>query len=182
MKVNNIELEKINKTDLSGACKFIDDQEAANFFNSEAGKEHYKLLAYLSLVLDNIEISDIGTYKGCSALALSCNPSNKVYSYDISDMNKVIGGCDNIEFRIIKESFSKDILKSKLICLDTIHDGIHEKEVLDFLIKNNWKGILILDDIHHYPEQNKLWNSIKLRKEDITHLGHWSGTGIIYFE
>ncbi len=175
-------LAEINKINLSLLSVKIIDAEARGFFILEPGQEHYKLLAYLSTLQDGIEISDIGTYKGCSALVLSYNDKNRVFSYDISDMVKIFNQPDNIEFRIIQDSYHKDILKSKLICLDTIHDGIHEKEVIDFLIKNNWKGILILDDIHHFPEQNKLWNSIKLRKEDITHLGHWSGTGIIYFE
>lgn len=174
--------KEINKIDLSLLSAKVIDGEARGFFVLEAGKEHYKLLAYLASQQDGIEISDIGTYKGCSALALSYNPKNKVYSYDVSDMVKIFNPPANIEFRLITESYHKDILNSKIICLDTIHDGIHEKEVIDFLIANDWKGTLILDDIHHFPKQNELWESITLRKEDITKLGHWSGTGIIHFE
>lgn len=177
-----MQLKEISDISLSLLSSKVIDGEARGFFLEQPGREHYKLLAYLSTLKNGIQISDIGTYKGCSALALSYNAKNRVYSYDVSNMRKLYNHPSNIEFRLIKESYHQDILQSGLIVLDTIHDGVHEKEVIDFLIENDWKGILILDDIHYFPEQNKLWNSIKLRKEDITHLGHWSGTGIIYFE
>ena len=172
--------EDIEKIDLSKLAGKITCGEARGFFTGQ--KEHYKLLAYISELYNGVEISDIGTYKGCSALALSYNQNNAVFSYDVSDMVKIYNPPYNIEFRVIKEEYHKDILKSKIICLDTIHDGIHEKKVIDFLTKSKWKGLLILDDIHHFPEQNKLWESITLKKEDLTEIGHWSGTGLIYFE
>ncbi|MES2829679.1 MAG: hypothetical protein V4687_16070 [Bacteroidota bacterium] len=179
MKINKKELAKI---DLSYLADLITDDEARGFFILPEGREHYKLLAYLANQFDNIIISDIGSYKGCSALALSVNETNLVESYDVSDMVAMPLEPTNIQFFITDKVVCNQVLKSSLICLDTIHDGIHERAVIDFLIENNWKGLLILDDIHHFPEQNKLWNEITLRKEDLTSIGHWAGSGLIYFE
>lgn len=179
MKINKKELANI---DLSELAQLITDEEAKGFFLLPEGQEHYKLLAYLSKKFDNIIISDIGTYKGCSALALSINKKNTIESYDVSDMVTVSVDPENIKFFLTEKIVCEQVLKSSLICLDTIHDGIHERAVIDFLIENNWEGLLILDDIHHFPEQNKLWNEITLRKEDLTEIGHWAGTGLIYFE
>ena len=61
MKINKKELAKI---DLSGLAELIIDDEAKGFFILPEGKEHYKLLAWLSTQFENITIADIGTYKG----------------------------------------------------------------------------------------------------------------------
>lgn len=49
------------------------------------GKEHYKLLSYFSMQFNGATIIDIGTHRGSSALALSYNPTNTVYTFDIMD-------------------------------------------------------------------------------------------------
>lgn len=174
-------LEDIQSIDLNPLAHHINDAEARGFFTLDAGKEHYKLLAYLSTKVNGI-ISDIGTYKGASALALSYG-GNPVYTFDVANMHKLVDKPSNINIiHYSPETMFEGWLKSELIMLDTIHDGIHERKVIEYLIANKWKGILVLDDIHHFPEQNKLWNEITLSKKDITDLGHWSGTGIIYFK
>ena len=75
------------------------------FFFEDAGKEHYRLLSYISSLYEDSILIDIGTYQGFSALALGYNQSNKVLSYDIVEnesvnilkQNKI---CDNITFKI----------------------------------------------------------------------------------
>lgn len=186
----NIDKEGINKIDLTELSKFITDKEARDFFLAEIG-EHYKLLAYLSTQFEGQLFCDVGTNIGCSALALMYANTdidrewNQVLSYDIVNNRRLKKIPDSIlcesEF-IISEDYFLDLLPASLIFLDTVHDGIHERKVIDFLIKHKWEGVLILDDIHYFPEQNKLWKDIKLKKEDITDRGHWSGTGIIYFD
>lgn len=176
-----VDIDKISAIDLTGLSAFITDDEARGFFLLQEGREHYKLLSYLSTLQDGIIISDIGTYKGCSALALAYNPNNHVFSYDISDQRKLNVYPDNIDFIVYNKAFSRNILQSKIIVLDIMHDGIEEKIIIDFLKDNNWKGTLIMDDIHHFPDLNKLWNNLTLDKEDVTNIGHWSGTGIINF-
>lgn len=177
----SIDLKKLAKIDLSSLAELITDPASKGYFLLPEGQEHYKLLAYLSTKFDGVKIADIGTYHGCSALALSYNPKNTVVSYDISDMVKLNAVPQNVTFKLVGTPDS-EVLESDLIMLDTTHDGTHENQVIDFLIQNNWKGVLILDDIHHFPEQNKLWESITMEKEDLTSIGHWSGTGIIYFK
>lgn len=182
----NINREEIAAIDLTELSKFITDKEARDFFLAETG-EHYKLLAWLSMQFGSqADIADIGTFKGCSALALSYDPMGWVHSFDISNNRMLNDYPPIIDFNLegiepeMEDPFM--ILNNDLIFLDTVHDGIHERKVIDFLIEHEWKGVLVLDDIHHFPEQNKLWNDITLRKEDVTDIGHWAGSGIIYFE
>ena len=55
-------------------------------FKDVAGKEQYKLLSYLSAQFTGRHILDIGTGRGASALALSSNPTNTIYSFDIQHL------------------------------------------------------------------------------------------------
>lgn len=170
---------QIEDIDLNRLAHHLTDAEARGFFLAE--REHYRLLAHLSVFAKG-PISDIGTYKGASALALSYG-GNPVYTFDVSNMlalNPIPANVHPIIYG--PDTMFEGWLKSSLICLDTVHDGIHERKVIEYLIANNWKGTLVLDDIHAFPEQNKLWNDITLRKEDVTEGNHHSGTGIIYFE
>jgi hypothetical protein len=69
------------------------------------------------------------------------------------------------------------------------HDGIKEREFVDFLYNKNWKGILVLDDIlPNWPviipganpvAMNEWWMSIEEEKYDVSDIGHFSGTGIV---
>jgi predicted O-methyltransferase YrrM len=79
-----------------------------NFF-SKPGKEHYKLLSYFSTLFDNSNIIDIGSHLGHSALALSYNKNNTIYSFDIVDnVRPNIKGVENIKF-INDDLFDKNI-------------------------------------------------------------------------
>ena len=50
------------------------------------------------------------------------------------------------------------------------------------LIEMDFKGILLLDDIHLNPEMQSFWDWIPVgRKVDLTRLGHHSGTGAVLF-
>ncbi len=69
-----------------------------------------------------------------------------------------------------------EIVKSDFIVLDIDpHDGIEETRILEALEKNNYKGIVLLDDINLNPGMKNFW-------KDITEYGHWSGTGIVIFD
>ena len=63
---------------------------------------------------------------------------------------------------------------------DTNHDGVHEKLFYEWLIRINYSGIILFDDIHLNREMKYFWESIKHKKEDITHIGHFSGTGVVW--
>ena len=187
--IKNLTVRDIDGLTLSLLSEFITDPEAKNYFLEEAGKEHYKLLAYFSTLFNDTQITDIGTYKGCSALALSFNKTNTIYSFDVVDNRKLsnlynINNLQNIIF-ILSDCvrWYKDILlKSKIIFLDVNHDGEYEYKVFNCLIENNYKGYLILDDINLNQTMKNFWTSITKEKIELTHLGHFSGTGLVYFD
>ncbi len=172
----------------------------SNIHNSEyyesAGKEHYKLLAYLSLQFNNKIIIDIGTHKGYSASALGYNNTNTVYTFDICDKlstdeknvmwynNNVIFNTDNLFDNNILNKWKDTILNSSLIFLDIDpHDGYDEYEFYKWLKESDYKGILILDDIWYFKNmRDNLWFKIPSEyKLDLTEIGHWSGTGLVNF-
>ena len=65
----------------------LDTLSSDSEFLGKPGKEHYKLLAYLSTTFNFKNIIDIGTHLGNSSLALSYNISNTIYTFDIIDKN-----------------------------------------------------------------------------------------------
>ena len=176
--------EDLGKIDLTELSSYINSDEYKHYFLCPPGQEHYKLLASLSANLTNAVILDIGSLKGCSALALSYNKTNKIKSFNLVnqlDLNRVP---DNIEFivdNILDQKYKSLVLSAKLILVDTFHDGTFERQFHDFLLEINWKGMLILDDIKLNNEMVYYWGSIKELKVDVSKYGHWSGTGIVYF-
>lgn len=177
-----LDKDLINQIDLSQIANSILELEFQNYFLEDAGREHYKLLGYVSKCIDNETIIDIGTYKGCSALALSLNTTNLVKSFDISNYRSISDSPENVEFildDITNENYKDLILSSKTIVLDTDHNGIFERKFYSYIKEINWKGVLILDDIHLNDAMKEFWDSILDEKYDITDLGHSTGTGLI---
>jgi hypothetical protein len=163
----------------------IANQEYQDYYMMPSSKEHYRLLSYLSTLFEDTKFVDVGTLKGCSALALSTNYSNRVYSFNVSNQLQLKSIPKNIDFiidNVISGNYDTILLDSKLILLDTFHDGVFEKQFLDYLINLGYKGILLLDDIHLNNEMHNFWESITLEKQDITKLGHVTGTGVVFFE
>jgi hypothetical protein len=182
----NLDINKIKEIDLD---RYKLDMKDMEFFG-DCGRQHYRLLMYLSNQFNDVDIFDIGTHRGSSALALSHNKNNRVYSFDIENRPKNYKNKpENVEFvqydlfDFSNNSISlwKDkILKSPLIFLDIDpHDGILEYNFYQFLLENNYKGLLILDDINYFEGMRIMWSKINTNKLDLTKLGHWSGTGLV---
>ena len=183
----------INATDLSKyrLLSSIDHNE----FYGDAGNQHYKLLANLSNSFDDKIILDIGTHRGASATALSYNLKNQIYSFDIEDrikdsvnspksINTIKFNQVNLFNDLERNPWEQIILNSYLIFLDIDpHEGLLEYEFYLWLKEKKYQGVLIFDDILYFENMKKnLWSKINNEiKEDITHLGHWSGTGAIQF-
>lgn len=151
-------------------------------FKDDPGVEAYNLYAQTSQSLKKGKIADLGTYQGLSALALAINPNVQVYSYDI-DLSYNLVEKENITF-IQGNVFGHitDILTCDIILVDLDpHNGIQERNFLDVLIEENYKGITLWDDIHLNSGMEQFWNSVELPKEDISNIGHHSGTGKIIF-
>jgi hypothetical protein len=181
------ELKHIELIDL---YPYVTWHKNSQYFDLQAGREHYRLLAWLSLQLQKHEVVyDIGTYLGFSALALSYNRTCKVKTYDLVSCipkNQISPEYrSNIEFHIENILETKDfltILDAPIIVLDTNHDGVFEKKFYNALYENEYRGLLVCDDIHLNPQMEEFWNSILLDKIDVTSVGHWSGTGIVMFD
>lgn len=189
INLNNDSLDNLPVEILKQNCRGISKQ----YFTLQSGKEPYRLLFFLAQQFNNSLFIDLGTSNGASALALSNNKSNQVMSFDIFERSETsylqnkeferMPRIENIDF-IISENFIKYMdlfLTSPLIYVDIAHDGVWEKILIDKLIKFKYKGLVIFDDIYEFDEMLKLWNSIELKKIDLTKYGHWSGTGLIDF-
>lgn len=152
--------------------------------------EHYKLLTYMSSLFEYEKIFDLGARAGISALCLGFNRRNEVHSYDLKDMNFPFKfNFPNIithKKNVFDEDPSK-FMESPLIFLDIDpHDGIQEPRFFHILRKNNYKGLVILDDISTtklklFPAMEIFWESIDEEKYDLTNYGHGSGTGLVNF-
>ena len=172
--------DEIRKIDNSPLKKHLKRRKYKKIINGRAGREHYKLLTYLGLQLQGKFIVELGTHHGLSSLALSVNPTNEIRTYDIvagpalhhqpSNVTRVIG---NI-FDLHEEHY---LLKADLIFLDTAHTGEFEWQVYSYLKKNNYRGIIVYDDILWSDEMVAFWQKIDVPKYDITDIGHGGGKG-----
>lgn len=160
--------------------------------------QHYKLLAYFAKQFQNSVIIDAGTHQGISAVCLANNPTNKVHSYDFYTVNRnnffeYVGNSlqhtpigsqyPNIEFHNSNIlSIEDDLIKStSLIFLNVSHDGETEHAFIQKLVKANFNGIVLCDDILLNHQMINWFSSVSQKKYDITKLGHVSGTGAIVF-
>jgi predicted O-methyltransferase YrrM len=161
------------------------------YFILESGKEHYRLLRYLASKIDT-HIIEIGTHCGSSAVALSIDTNHEIITYDVVDVKiKDLSEISNIRFKLTE--FMNDlenkelILNSKMIFIDAPHDGIYEKKCYDWLVENNYKGLVVWDDINLNDEMRNFWETYVIpensnfKKMDVTKYGHITGTGITNF-
>lgn len=178
-----LDLEAIRQFPLSVEPS-LDSKE----YPGTSGDQHYKLLAWLSMQWSDVEFVDIGTHHGASAIALSHNPRNKVLSFDIVNNVK----CQKPNTQLVRANLWTEserqiwrdrLLSAPLIFLDVDpHNGIMELDFYTWLVENNYRGILICDDIWCFPPmRQKFWAQISTPKMDLTRVGHWSGTGIVDF-
>lgn len=178
-----INKEELLKIDLTEQSKLVIEDEFRGYFLDTIGKEHYKLLAYFSTKYNDCTLIDIGSYKGCSALALSYNKQNKVVSFDIRQgLKRLHKYPENVEFIIgdaMDPIYSEVVLSSPFIMLDTDHDGVFENAFYKYLKEKNYYGILMLDDIKLNKEMIDFWESIDSEKYDVSEYGHHSGTGLV---
>lgn len=180
--------EQLDAMDMEPVKRMFHNVPETKFLTMEAGKEHYRLLRWLSESQTGIVISEVGTYMGLSTVCLAWNKLNPVISYDVDySVLKWRQRPDNVAcIKMPNEphTFSKSIIQSDVIFIDTSHFGIMEKEVFTYLTGNDWKGILIYDDIYLNDGMKSAWEFIKsqVAVTDATDIGHIYGTGIIEFK
>jgi predicted O-methyltransferase YrrM len=169
------------------------------------GQEHYYFLAALSLQLKNKTIIELGTHIGNSAYVLAYgnrvnNSNNRIITYDIVDKPKQLTDRANVDYRIADlfdpntREQNKDVLLSSDVLFIDIdpHEGIMEYDMYCWLQANNYKGLIFFDDIHLGPghmgvqsghSMRDFWSKVDTsHKLDLTHVGHWSGTGLVCFD
>lgn len=169
-------------TDLTTLSERIDDWQYKQYFLSQIGREHYKLLATVGALFAGNTIFDIGTHFGLSSLALSHDANIKVVSYDIIEMKRLNSLPENVEYKIGDFREDPDVLNSPFIFIDVDpHDGIQEINFHNFFLEKEYKGIVLWDDIMLNAEMLKFWNSIQNPKFNLTAAGHWSGTGVVLY-
>lgn len=200
----NFTLQKINEL----TSTFLQDNQSIagiSDVREPCGKEHYFFLAALSMQLNNKKIIEIGTHNGRSTIALNYGNlkngnNNSIYTYDI--YNHLLPNIFNntaIQFRMdnlfdhtIREVNREHLLSADLIFIDVDpHEGIVEYDMLLWLKENNFKGLILFDDIHLGPghmgitsgnSMQQFWDKIDNQyKLDLTSVGHWSGTGLVSF-
>ena len=125
-----LDVKLVNQIDLR---KHFSQINLCDDFYKVPGNQHYMLLAYLSSLFDNKHIIEIGTHVGESAVALSYNKSNIVYTFDIIDkVSQEKKQVENIKFIIgdimtaseTREKWKEIILSSAFIFLDVDpHNG-----------------------------------------------------------
>jgi hypothetical protein len=183
LEVSNATLDSINLEPYRPFTKSYGVPK--EWFYGLSGQEHYRLLIYIGQLYSNETLLDVGTYQGSSAIALGLSGQNKVISYDLLAQPEIAYiQQENIEFRLEDlTKCDKDIvLSSPFIALDTDHDGTFEHIFYDYLKSIEYKGLLLLDDIKLNDPMKNFWNQITEEKHDISHIGHWSGTGIVKFQ
>lgn len=182
-----IHINSLVKTDITDLHKYVSWSQDRDAFLYPIGNQHYKLFAYISTILPpGSKILEIGTRWGSSAAAFSRNEDVHVFTCDLEDQLKGEPSIKDIQNVTFMECDGFDVLEEYINC-DLIfidvdpHDGVQEVKMIQRLKDLNFKGILLLDDINLNPEMQMVWNSITLPKFDLTKLGHYSGTGIVFF-
>ena len=149
----------------------------------------YYLLKYVSDFFENELILDLGTNYGHSSLVLASNNKNHVETYDVvrdltGDELTRIRKDFNITFNILNvENIPLEKYKeAKVIYLDTIHNGVHERKVFDIISRSGFEGILICDDINFNHEMDMFWKSIDVCKMEMEGFRGTHGIGIVFFD
>jgi predicted O-methyltransferase YrrM len=183
--------DSVSAIDLSPFARYMSwHPEYLGYFLAKPGSEHHSLLSFLTRQLPkDSTVVDLGTLYGASALALAHgNPSGRVITYDIRDnippAAATIRNVGNIEFRIRDGILDSDTyLDAKLILLDVDpHDGIQERHFIQRMMRSQYNGVVVCDDIYCNAAMKSFWDWIPLEKYDVTRYGHCSGTGIVVFD
>jgi len=157
----------------------IHEENKYEFFG-ECGRSHYRLLSHISTLFQNSTfvtiLSPIAETQNLPEIALSYNDSNKIQNFflDISLENIADSLQENME----------QILNSSFLFVDIHpHDGTTEKQIYDFLFDNEYKGLILFDDIWLFKTmRDELWYKIPLEyKYDVTLNSHFSGCGLVSF-
>jgi hypothetical protein len=205
-------IRALPKTRLQELIGFTDPRYEKHMMNA-AGREHYTLLEYMTATYgDCRHVVDIGTRFVASSLALGSHET-EVWTFDLPRSTerilafrgkteaewkqqvkaaKVDIKLHNLDLIKVSDAEFRKYMSTWLIMLDTHHKPYtipFEREWMDRLVKMaDFKGLVLLDDIHHNAEMKRWWNELKEKANewgyttyDLTSVGHVSGTGLLDF-
>ncbi len=160
--------------------------------------EHYRLLAALAAVVGPASIVEVGTFKGQGALALAATSRCPVVTYDLTAWPDIpgavltdadlVGHGGRIEQRLgdlgdagYRASQLDTLRAADLIFVDGPKDGEWEQHAVPDLLGDlgDRRRLVVLDDVRLLP-MVQLWRDLPQAKLDVTSLGHWSGTGLLW--
>ncbi len=180
--------EIIDQIDLSPLEKYVAwSKNDVQYLNMPSGKEHYKLLAYLSTILNCKNLVEIKTGYTLGTTALSYSSDKTVNSYDIyswlPDNETTIEQKQNVKLYVTNylDHVDNMIKDCDLIVIDIDHTGTTEKNILDALRDKQYQGIVLLDDTNLNEDMKKFVENIPEKVIDVTNYGHWSGTHLVVF-
>ena len=165
--------------------ELIETSELNHWYEETLGYQPYRLYEYLTNQYQDINILDIGTEYGFSAVSFAKNRSNKVDTWDLhrySTFEILRHRYDNItpytsDVSVGLGKYHPEHYKFVLIDVDP-HDGVQELELYNIL-KESYKGFVLLDDIKLNTDMFNFWNNIEEEKYDLSDIGHETGTGLV---
>lgn len=187
--------ERAQHADLTAVAARAQRRDEASWVLTWPG-EHYRLLPSLIGVLGARNVVEIGTFTGLSALAmLTALPDDgRLATFDIIPWDDIGGTAlrrEDFGRRLVQHlgdlsdpstfaAHRQVLMEADLIFIDGPKDGHFEPELLALLLPA-LKGLgtmIVLDDIR-VLEMVEVWERIDDPKQDLTSLGHWSGTGLV---
>jgi len=174
------------------------ERQAPSFVHVWPG-EHYRLLAALVQETQPRTILEIGTCQGLSALAMLplLRPDASLTTFDLLAWDRFPGTLlrqddfGDSRFRQIVDDLS-DIAaaerhapllqRADLLFVDAAKDGHLEQTLLDNFARVGLKtgALVVMDDIRFW-NMLAIWRRIKRPKLDVMTLGHYSGTGLVWW-
>jgi len=211
-------VKSLGKERLKKLRDFTEQMAYAKRMVNSPGREHYRLLQYLTQQYgDCRHVVDVGTGSVASALALGAG-GVRVETFDLPQGLKerkmafrgkseeewyagVVDAGVKIDFhnlhlmQLPRDQFIQHMNSTWLIFIDTIHlpySNPFERELFNRLMDIDYKGMVILDEIHGAGtfggETERWWYELQDHAEergysyfDVSDVGHFTGTGIIDF-
>ncbi|PNG99995.1 putative S-adenosylmethionine-dependent methyltransferase [Tetrabaena socialis] len=142
----------IDQCSLEGLLQFVSWSESARFFDEPAGREHYRLLAFLASRLPaGSRIIDTGGSQSFNSIALTYNPSIHVHVLTKELKTRPPN------LHIISNDFGS-LADFSLMVLDLDgHDGIEERRVLDAACLAGFCGVVLVHGIRLSQGMHSFW-------------------------
>jgi predicted O-methyltransferase YrrM len=158
--------------------------------------EHYRFIAALAIELEPETVVEVGTFKGQGALSLASHPGSTVVTYDIVPWGEFddtalrttdfesqqivqrIGDLGNDSYRAQE---LETLRAADLVFIDGPKDGSWEQSAVPRLLADltDRRRLVVFDDVR-LVEMVQVWRDLPYAKLDVTSLGHWSGTGLLW--